>query len=91
MSEIDKMIIEKLEKLDSRIDNIDITLAKQSVILENQHASLEVHIKRTDLLEAKLEPVEKHVDMVAGALKLIGLIGAMIGIITGLLKLVSIL
>ncbi len=56
----------KIDKLDSRIDTIDITLA-------GQHVSLKTHIKRSDLLEAKMEPVEKHVAMVNGALKLLSL------------------
>ena len=59
-----------LEKMDSRLDNVDITLAKQQV-------SLDEHIRRTELLETKVEPIQKHVNMVDGALKFIG------GIVTG--------
>lgn len=61
----DNRVLDKLDKLDTRIDNIDITLAKQ-------HLSLEEHIKRSNMLEAKLEPVEKHVNSVNAVLKFAG-------------------
>lgn len=64
----DSKLIEKLEKLDSRLDSIDVTLAKQA-------KDLEYHIKRTDLLEQdmsatadsitrSMEPVLKHINRV---------------------------
>lgn len=67
----DQRILDKLDEMDKRIDNIDITLAKQ-------HVSLEEHIKRTNLLEEQLKPVNKHVDMVNGALKLLGFIAVLL-------------
>lgn len=69
-----KRLEDKLDKIDSRIDNIDITLARQSEILD-------IHIKRTNLLEEALKPIEKHVAMVNGALKLIGLMATIAAII----------
>ena len=45
-------IEQKVDKLDHRLDNVDITLAKQ-------HVSLDEHIKRTALLESKVIPLEK--------------------------------
>lgn len=45
----------KVEKIDSRVDNLDVTVGKQAVTLQNQHRSLEEHIKRTNLLENRLE------------------------------------
>lgn len=61
----DSRILDKLDEMDKRIDSIDITLAKQ-------HISLEEHIKRTNLLETKLEPVEDHVKAVNAVLKFAG-------------------
>jgi hypothetical protein len=58
---------EKLDKITEQISEINITLARNTV-------SLEEHIKRTNILENKLEPVEKHVVMVNGVIKfLLGL------------------
>lgn len=64
---------EKIDKISDKISSIDVTLAKNTV-------SLEEHIKRTNILEQKLGPVEKHVNMVDGALKLIA-VAAMVATI----------
>jgi hypothetical protein len=88
MADLDDRIIrieDKIDKVMEHTSSIDITLAKQHVILEE-------HVKRTNLLEEKLEPIQKHVNMVHGALKLIGLIatiaaiGESIAIIIGYFK-----
>lgn len=49
-------------------------------VLVRNTASLEVHIKRTDLLEKKVEKVESHVNMVQGALKFILSSGVLIAL-----------
>lgn len=82
MDDITKLMINKLEKIDSSLSRIDITLAKQ----EEQ---IRIHVKRTNLLEAKLVPVEKHVLMVHAALKLIGILGIFVGILEGIIKILG--
>lgn len=54
------------------IDHIKRTLFSMDKTLALQQQSLDQHIKRTDLLEQKLEPVEKHVDQVQGIMKFLG-------------------
>jgi chromosome segregation ATPase len=56
-----KTLEDKIDKLDSRIDSIDKTLERNTV-------SLEVHMKRSDMLEeyvqkieAEVKPVKEHV------------------------------
>jgi DNA-binding ferritin-like protein len=78
---MDKME-EKLDKVIEHIAEINVTLGKQSVILEE-------HVKRTNLLEAKLEPVEKHVHMIQGAIKLFGMIAVFFAIIEGLMRMMG--
>ena len=41
----------KLDKLDGRMDNVDVTLVKQQSILDE-------HVRRTNVLEAKVEPLQ---------------------------------
>ena len=65
---------DKLVKIYERLNSIDTTLAAQ-------HVSLREHIRRTEILEEKLQPVEKHVAMVDGALKLLGVIGIVAAIV----------
>lgn len=69
----DQRLEAKLDHIVEKIGSIDVTLARQA-------GQLEYHIKRTDLLEKRLDPVEKHVIMSKGALKLLGLCGGIIGL-----------
>ena len=83
MEHSSKRLEDKIDKIGERMGNIDVTLAKQSIILEE-------HVKRTNLLEGKLAPVEKHVIMVNGVLKFLGLVAILIGILEGTLKILGI-
>lgn len=64
----------RLKLIEKHLVSIDVTLAKQSVILEE-------HVKRSNMLEDKLQPVERHVAMIQGAVKLISLLAVILGII----------
>ena len=81
-NEVLNRIITKLDKLDDRIDKVDVTLAKQ-------HESLKEHMRRSDALESQMKPVQKHVVMVEGIVKFIGLIGIIIGIASGIAALIE--
>lgn len=63
----------KIDHITEKISSIDVTLAKQSVILDE-------HVKRSTQLENRMEPVEKHVNMINGAFKLIGLMATLAAI-----------
>lgn len=74
MDEFRMQVIEKLDKLDERLDNVDKTLIRNT-------ASLEEHIRRTEILEAEMEPVKTHVAQVSGIVKFIILLSSAAGII----------
>jgi hypothetical protein len=54
----------KVDKIIEKVASIDTTLAKQEV-------NLALHMRRSDALEAQIEPIKQHVAMVAGAMKLL--------------------
>ncbi len=81
MSDILKRLEDKIDKIDSRLDNVDITLAKQSVVLE-------VHVKRTNLLEEAIKPLSVHVSMINGALKLLGVLAMVAAIVEAIMLVV---
>ncbi len=64
----------RLERIEAKLDDLSDHLSNIDVTLAGQHVSLIEHIKRSDLLEEKMIPVERHVAMVNGALKLLGVI-----------------
>jgi hypothetical protein len=58
-----------MEHLDTRLDSIDITMTRNTL-------SLEEHVKRTNLLEERMKPVEKHVEVMNALAKLsVGILG----------------
>jgi hypothetical protein len=57
----------KLDKLERRLDTIDVTLAEQ-------HVEIRYHIKRTDLLESKVEPITDHVVFIKILLRVVAAI-----------------
>jgi len=70
-------IEEKLDKLVDKQSSMDTTLAAQAVVLAE-------HVKRSNMLEEQMRPVQRHVAMVQGALKLLGAVG--VGGLMALLK-----
>lgn len=66
----------KLDKIDDRLGSIDSTLAAQ-------HVSLTEHIRRTQLLEEQVAPLQKRSDMALGVYKFIGLLSIIAAIAEG--------
>lgn len=73
----------RLERIEQKLDDTNEHLASIDKTLTAQHVSIDYHIKRTDLVEDRLEPLEKHVAEVSGVVKFIKLL-------TGLAALVEI-
>lgn len=70
--------------VDQKLDKIVDTLGQQAVTLERLTVTVEDHVRRTNILEADIVPIKKHVWMVNGALKFIGVIGILVAIAEGL-------
>lgn len=81
MDDFQKRVLEKLDKMDDRLNSVDKTLAEQ-------HVSLKDHIRRTEILEEQVKPIEDNMTMAKGVLKFIGFgataIGAAVAIAKGL-------
>jgi hypothetical protein len=83
---LDKMD-QKLDRIEDKISNIDVTLAKQAKDLEH-------HIYRTDLAEEQIklvkeeiQPIKKHVALMDASLRIIGAIASAVTFIAGVYKL----
>jgi hypothetical protein len=85
-------ILEKIEDFakdtDNRLDSLEKVALKQEI-------NLQEHMKRSDHLEemiklesARVEIVTKHVSMVEGALKMVGIVSIIVGIVVGISRLV---
>lgn len=74
------MVIQMDNKIDlilEKIHNIDKTMDRNTV-------SLELHIKRTNLLESELKPIKEHVQLMNAIAKVIVFVGVLIGIFSKL-------
>lgn len=75
---------ERLEKVNDKLDSIKDHISSIDITLARQADSLAYHIKRTDLLEAKLEPMTKKQDMMHGVIKFVGFLAILAGILEGI-------
>lgn len=75
---------EILEKLERRLKGIDETLKDISLTLARQEEQLRYHIRRTDLLENKMGPIEAFNYKIMGGL---GVVGGIIAVLKLLGKL----
>lgn len=97
-----KTLIKKLEELNKKIDAqhdvVDSRLYDIEKVQLAQEINLKEHMKRSENLEKlishleenDIKPVVRHVSMVEGALKLLGVIGILTTIIGGVLKIFGI-
>lgn len=67
-----KLLIDLLQEMRADVKDLDQHLSNIDKTLTKQEAQIAYHIKRTNLLEEKIEPVQKHVQMVNGGLKVLG-------------------
>lgn len=92
----------KLDKLDTRIDNIDVTLAKQQVILEEHMRrsianEAAVDLLRTevqnrhDLLMEKLEPLTKYADRAVFVFQIAAAVGGLSATILTVMQIIKFL
>lgn len=79
-SEARQRIYSQLDRVEGKVDNIDVTMARNTTLLEE-------HIRRTNLLEEELKPIKEHVATVRGGLtwlKIITLFGGAAGALTAI-------
>lgn len=84
--QLTQLILTKVDRLDTRQDEMDRTLVRNTV-------SLEEHVKRTNLLEAKIEPIEAHVIFMQNGAKwtakIVAATSGLVGLVAGVYKLIS--
>jgi hypothetical protein len=77
-----EIILTEIKSINEKIGEVNVTLAKQEV-------NIDTHIKRTNILEDKIVPIEKFMGTVNAGLKLIGAGAVLVSLATGIIKLVE--
>lgn len=76
----------RLERIELKLDDVADEQARMNVILGQQHISLKEHVRRSNLLEAQMKPLQKHVYMVEGFFKYVGAIAVILGALATLFE-----
>lgn len=79
--DISRRIFDKLDKLDERLDNMDKSLLRQTITLEE-------HVKRTNLLEEEIRPMKKHMLILYAFGKIFGGMAVLAAIIEGFYQII---
>lgn len=79
----------QLDRLETKIDDQNEHLANIDVTLATQSTQLREHMRRTSLLEQEVRPIRKHVAMVSGALKFLGIVASILAITAALHELMK--
>lgn len=89
-----RLIHEKVDKLDTKIDNISSDIVEIKVTSARHDENLKLHMKRSDaaeqginLLKDELIPIKKHVHGVDVVIKLIAIASSVVGSIAAVFKL----
>lgn len=75
---------ERQEKMSEDINEIKVILGKQEEHLKQHILRTELAEENIALLREQIQPIEKHVQMVSGVLKFLGLISVLVGIVLGI-------
>jgi chromosome segregation ATPase len=85
-----------MDKLNEKLDSIEREVVEIKLILVKQEENIRHHIRRTDLAEENLKelreqirPIEKHVQHVEGALKLLGGISVFVAFVVAILEIIK--
>lgn len=88
-----RLIIDKVDKLDIKIDTIASDIVELKITSGKHEENLKEHMKRSDLLEKsqevlfeELKPIKVHVHTVNGTFKFLGIFTSIATGIAGILK-----
>jgi hypothetical protein len=83
-----KRILDKLDKIDERVDKIDITLVKQQSILEDHVRRSIANEDSLKLHREEFKPIQEHVLTVNLIFKAIIFLGVVVGIVQGIKEII---
>lgn len=79
----------RISRIEDKIDIISERLSSIDSTIYAQHISLKEHMRRTDLLEKSLDPVQKHVIMIQGGIKLLAGLVIAVGVISSIISIIQ--
>lgn len=87
---------DRFNRLEQKIDVIATKQSDIFIVLTDQHATLREHMKRSkaneeavELIRKEIKPIQKHVDMISGGLKFIGILALLGTVLSGIIDLLN--
>lgn len=82
--------IEKLsEKTDTHLDDINKTMIKNTALLEEHMRRTELAEENLKILRGEVEPIKTHVAAIRILVKVVGVLGTVVGIAVGIAKIMD--
>lgn len=82
-------IVDKLELIDRRLDNVDVTLGQQSEQLKHHIYRSDLNEENIEMLRTEAKPVIKAYEQFGGMLKLIGGLAIVAGLVKAVIEISS--
>ncbi len=79
-----------LERLDGRMDRLEAQTAENVAVLKDHTRRSEALEAAVEVVRAELDPVKTHVAVFGALMKGVGVVGTVVGIITGVAKLLGV-
>lgn len=79
-------ILEKQEKLSEKQETMNIVLAENTLILKEHERRSIANEEAVQMLREEIKPLQKHKDAFNTAMKLMGILSVIVGVIAGLIK-----
>ncbi len=77
-----------IKRIEDKIDKIVDIQGNQAVTLARLTDSVEHHIKRTDALEERFQPVQEHVNDLKAVIRILKIMGMFTGVVVSILEII---
>lgn len=91
-----KLVVDHLNRIESKVDKLDERLDSAEKVAIKQEGNLELHMKRSDLLEQSqselqeyVKPILKVYTVAWGIVKIVGAIAVLVGMAAGVVKILE--
>lgn len=84
-------LLELILKIDDKLDRFHTEFVQINITLAKQEESLASHIKRTEILEQQIVPINRNIYMLQGVAKFFGASTLLVGLVAGILKIYHLL
>lgn len=87
----EKYLFTKLDKIEERLNSIDVTLERNTVSLEHHIYRTSQNEEMITLIKDDLKPVKAHIANLQGVVKAITITSISLGIVVSILKILGVL